>query len=169
MYANDLSHSETESYLSKQLQGLNLIQLGYRTWALPDAQLTVREPKERGQDIHETSNYMLTWLHWVKTDMLVVCECVFEFFSFFLLGTVEEDLPRKTVSLVVALVSPTLLEATHSYMASSRGVRKGWILSTEPEPSSNSITCRCERQDNVKGDFFGVRNRCGTSHRPGNE
>lgn len=40
-------------------------------------------------------------------------------------GVVEKDLPRKTVSLVVALVSPTLLEATHSYMASSRGVRKG--------------------------------------------
>lgn len=70
---------------------------------------------------------------------------------------VEEDLPRKTVSLVVALVSPTLLEATHSYMASSRGVRNGWILSTEPEPSSNSITCRCERQDNVKGDFFNAQ------------
>lgn len=42
-----------------------------------------------------------------------------------LLGVVEKDLPRKTVSLVVALVSPTPLEATHSYMASSRGVRKG--------------------------------------------
>lgn len=87
--------------------------------------------------------------------MLVVCVFCFSF------GVVEKDLPRKTVSLVVALVSPTLLEATHSYMASSRGVRKGWILSTEPEPSSNSITCRCERQDNVKGDFL-VHNGWGT-------
>lgn len=44
---------------------------------------------------------------------------------FFACRAVERDLPRKTVSLVVALVSPTLLEATHSYMASSRGVRNG--------------------------------------------
>lgn len=68
----------------------------------------------------------------------------------FFFQVAEKNLPRKTVSLVVALVSPTLLEATHSYMASSRGVRNGWILSTEPEPSSNSITCRCERQDMLK-------------------
>lgn len=47
------------------------------------------------------------------------------FYYYFSYRVVEEDLPRKTVSLVVALVSPTLLEATHSYMASSRGVRKG--------------------------------------------
>lgn len=73
---------------------------------------------------------------------------------FFACRAVERDLPRKTVSLVVALVSPTLLEATHSYMASSRGVRNGWILSTEPEPSSNSITCRCERQDMLKEIFL---------------
>ncbi len=52
--------------------------------------------------------------------MACVCVCVC-----FSSGVVEKDLPRKTVSLVVALVSPTLLEATHSYMASSRGVRNG--------------------------------------------
>lgn len=51
--------------------------------------------------------------------MLVVC--AFLFFG----GLLRRDLPRKTVSLVVALVSPTLLEATHSYVASSRGVRNG--------------------------------------------
>lgn len=67
----------------------------------------------------------IQWVQWA-------CSHIFECF---------EHLPRKTLSLVVALVSPTLLEATHSYMASSRGVRKGWILRTEPEPSSNSITC----------------------------
>lgn len=86
-----------------------------------------------------------------------VCVCVVGRVGggfFFVCRAVERDLPRKTVSLVVALVSPTLLEATHSYMASSRGVRNGWILSTEPEPSSNSITCRCERQDMLKEIFL---------------
>lgn len=51
------------------------------------------------------------------------------------------SLPRNTMSRVVTLTSPTLLDATHSYIASSLGVRKGCILRTEPDPSSNSITC----------------------------
>lgn len=38
-------------------------------------------------------------------------------------------------------------------MASSRGVRSGWILRTEPDPSSNSMTYRCEKQDMLR-EFF---------------
>lgn len=64
----------------------------------------------------KTIKCRLTWVSWERKGMLV---------EGFLLGVVGKDLPRKTVSLVVALVSPTLLEATHSYMASSRGVRNG--------------------------------------------
>ena len=47
-------------------------------------------------------------------------------------------IPSRTVSLALVLISPTLLLAVHSYMASSRWVRRGWMRSTEP--LSNSIT-----------------------------
>lgn len=64
----------------------------------------------------------------ISSVCMCVCVCVVGRVGggfFFACRAVERDLPRKTVSLVVALVSPTLLEATHSYMASSRGVRNG--------------------------------------------
>lgn len=39
-----------------------------------------------------------------------------------------------------AVISPAEFDAWHSYIASSLGVLSGWILRTEPDPSSNSIT-----------------------------
>lgn len=149
--------------------GLHLIKLEYATWVQPECLIGCDRAAQRWKtkEKHETSSDKLTWVQPSHADV-----CLFlpffkkKFFHFHFCGfseVVERHVPRKTVSLVVALVSPTLLEATHSYMASSRGVRKGWILSTEPEPSSNSITCRCERQDNVKGVFL-VYNKWGTFH-----
>lgn len=53
--------------------------------------------------------------------------------------------PRSTERRVEALISPASLDATHSYTASSRGVRSGCTRNTEPEPSSKSITYRQRR------------------------
>lgn len=103
---------------------------------------TDRKARQTRHRNKECLAYLVSWRNWELKE---------EELAFWLWR--KQHLPRKTVSLVVALSSPTVLEATHSYMASSRGVRKGWILNTEPEPSSNSITCRCEKQDMLK-EFF---------------
>jgi hypothetical protein len=53
--------------------------------------------------------------------------------------------------LAWTVISPTEFWATHSYTFSSRGVRRGWIRSTAPELSSNSIVCHeWGRKDQVR-------------------
>lgn len=56
------------------------------------------------------------------------------------------NLPLTMDSLEVTAISPSLFRATHSKTFSSRGARSGWIRSTAPAPSSNSMVWANKRK-----------------------
>lgn len=61
-------------------------------------------------------------------------------------NAISSPLPSNTVNLALVFISPTLLVAVHSQMASSRWTRRGCIRRTDPDPSSNSITFGKEKE-----------------------